>query len=909
MLNIDWQEKLTFINLILSVITAFITIVPAIRKAIFNHISFFKYLILFAATVIFIITTIYFILFVFHKLDWPNQKILVYRYISPLILSFLVLSVIYFIPKFQDWCQIEKDKIVVAVADFSGVTQKDQYTGKTLANTIAKRLEDKFRESNLTNFAKVVKLKTIPHDWESAEKLGSKAGRSAVVLWGQATVEAEQRLFLPSISIVNPPEGMVQPKTEKSKIITGLSQFQAEVEQISENVLGTVCTIVGLIHYWKGEFKIAAENFDEAYENSEITHVLFYSGNCYNNLNQLSNSIDRFEKLLQHIPDHHPTMNNLGVCYMDMNMPDKANMYFDKIIEHDSQLSYAWTNKGTIFLRNKDYRKAIDCFEKANSINSCDPINLNNLGLTYIQLGDNKTAISKFKQALNCEQEQLFHIRFNLGTAYANLKNYKEAEKWYLHSIEVCPDSSTSYYQLAVIQTQLKKFDDAVNSLLKLIVIKKDDAEINNFLGEIYLSQSNFDKSIDYFQKALALNLGTINSDRIYFNIALSYSNSHKFSDAIKHYKSAIYINPDFYEALHNLAALEFQNQNFIEAEKHAFKAHTICPDSVNTWNLLADIYSQSEQQDKLQKFIESLEKENDEQLIEKLKTILYYNTGLQYFNKSKYNEAIQELKNVIKNYPDDRKSNELLGMCYIKLRDYKNAIPAMKLAIKKDDPKVGLYYNLGFAYFELGQFNEAIYYLLEAKKADNELADIYLLLGQIYMQQRHFQMALKEFENVVNLNPNDAETFYKLGVTFFNLHQYENAIENLQRAINLSWENSESYFLLGLSHFHLKDYENALNAFTNSNRLKEDYNTYLHRSYVFSKLKRNDDAIQSLERALELKPEGFLAQYNLAIFAANRNLVEEALTRFRLFLDQVIDDAQYKDEIKQAKEYINRYR
>lgn len=79
-----------------------------------------------------------------------------------------------------------------------------------------------------------------------------------------------------------------------------------------------------------------------------------------------------------------------------------------------------------------------------------------------------------------------------------------------------------------------------------------------------------------------------------------------------------------------------------------------------------------------------------------------HYNLGNIYLEEKKYNLAINEYKQAVKNKNDFAYYYYNIGCAYIGLKDFKNAKNNFEKAIKLKSDEPDFYYNLAFAYKKL---------------------------------------------------------------------------------------------------------------------------------------------------------------------------------------------------------------
>lgn len=92
-----------------------------------------------------------------------------------------------------------------------------------------------------------------------------------------------------------------------------------------------------------------------------------------------------------------------------------------------------------------------------------------------------------------------------LGTAYISQQNAAEAEKAYLSASDAKPTYSPALLNLGRLRSMEKKYDAAVEVLLKAVALQPPSADANFLLGECYLQLKKGSKAVPYLEEAARL--------------------------------------------------------------------------------------------------------------------------------------------------------------------------------------------------------------------------------------------------------------------------------------------------------------------------------------------------------------------------------------------------------------------
>ena len=146
---------------------------------------------------------------------------------------------------------------------------------------------------------------------------------------------------------------------------------------------------------------------------------------------------------------------------------------------------------------------------------------------------------------------------YYLGLSYARKGEVYKADSLYKLGLERNPDNTNLLMNLATIRLQKKDNAKAQEYAEKAFNIlsndgrnSKEDGQINNILGVIYLNQSKFKEALPYFKNAVN-STGGKDWDVLH-KYAVCLHNTGEHQEAIKYYSAALRLNPKDYQAMTN---------------------------------------------------------------------------------------------------------------------------------------------------------------------------------------------------------------------------------------------------------------------------------------------------------------------------------------------------------------------
>lgn len=204
-------------------------------------------------------------------------------------------------------------------------------------------------------------------------------------------------------------------------------------------------------------------------------------------------------------------------------------------------------------------------------------------------------------------------------------------------------------------------------------------------------------------------------------------------------------------------------------------------------------------------------------------------------------------------------------------------------------DPKSKLpVYELTMSAFELagkGRLDDALSALHRASALDPDVTQVHYLTGTILGQQDRFAEAATALERAVRSNPRYIPAQFKLALAYLRLGQHERAERTLRVVLEHDPKNVGAHHNLAAIAYARGDLVRAEALERQAIALDAGYfdawNT-LGAIYVLAK--RPNEAIDALQRAIQLEPRSGQAHYNLALAlnsagrsAAARDILQKA--------------------------------
>ena len=251
-------------------------------------------------------------------------------------------------------------------------------------------------------------------------------------------------------------------------------------------------------------------------------------------------------------------------------------------------------------------------------------------GVLFFNIKNYDEAVKYFIQSI--EKDKNLPYPYNgLGNLYSAIKKYDEAKKYYKLSIEKDENFSYPYNGLGILYSALKKYDEA-EKYYKLS-IDKDENLPNpyNGLGNLYSDLKKYDEAEKYYKLSIEKDE---NFSYPYNGLGTLYWNLKKYDEAEKYYKLSIEKDENYSYPYNGLGNLYLGLKKYGEAEKYYKLSIDIDENYSSPYNGLGALYKEIEQYDEAERYYKlCIEKDENN-------SSPYFNLGLLYRNIKKYNKA-----------------------------------------------------------------------------------------------------------------------------------------------------------------------------------------------------------------------------------------------------------------------------
>lgn len=335
----------------------------------------------------------------------------------------------------------------------------------------------------------------------------------------------------------------------------------------------------------------------------------------------------------------------------------------------------------------------------------------------------------------------------------------KEAEEEYIKAINENPSNFILQFNLGVSLLNNNKIEEAKTIFKELENKKYLIPELYYNLGNIYKTEENHRKSVEYYKIAIDLSIDSFDYLQAYINLANEFRIIGEQIKSIIYLKKALFLKPKCLIIANNLILSYLENNNYKEA-KELFKV-----------------------------FEENI-KNNDFIGNKKEVSGFYHIWGKLYLNENNYQKAISLFTESLK-YDEDNIETHL-DLTFIEIKWGMNTEEKLKeLSEKYSDNR--LKYLLANLYFINKKFQEGMEIYNQLINNEFYLENNFFMLDNL-LPNKEYSKLLISFNNFINKNiENNKEDITLLtfkGMILIDMGNFEEADKNLENVLKIEAKN-----------------------------------------------------------------------------------------------------------------------
>jgi len=197
------------------------------------------------------------------------------------------------------------------------------------------------------------------------------------------------------------------------------------------------------------------------------------------------------------------------------------------------------------------------------------------------------------------------------------------------------------------------------------------------------------------------------------------------------------------------------------------------------------------------------------------------FHRALVDLEEDRYEEAIAELREVVRLEPDIASGHLELGRALVHVQRYQEALPVLRTAAEKNPNSGMAHYELGLALIKTGQWEAALPEMQAAVVCTPTSAQLHFYAGAVHLRLKHILEATAEFESSLKIDPDHFLANLKYGEMLFREGDAAGALPKLSRAAKVDPKSAEAHAFLADAYQQLGQTQNASRERAKADQLK----------------------------------------------------------------------------------------
>lgn len=726
----------------------------------------------------------------------------------------------------------------------------------------------------------------------------------------------------------------------KASVLDFLRLHGSSVE--GYNLLGIICST-------EQDYDGALDAFQHALKldpASPKTHTNL--GNLYASTSKLDLAEKEFRRALALAPSDPEANYNLGLLLMSEGKPSPAIPFLQRVrparIEAQMNLVRAYLRAhrtaeglrlatqlsatgsrevqrhftlGLLLAEENQYRAAELELEKADALKPTTFEILYNLGQVRLRARELAQAELVLNRALKLKPSA--DAMYLLAQVLNEESRPLDALDLLTQAHKIAPESTDIIFLLARITMMQSFYEDAIPLLESGLKIAPQRADLHAALGESYFALGKTDQAIEEFRQLIALDP----SARSYTFMGLSYRHLGRFDEARKYFEAGLKRDPTNAACWFNLGFIEERQGNTAAADEEFQKALRSNPNFADALLELANLRIKDKRfadaPDLLRRYVK----------VSRDPATGYYKLAMVERSLHQMEAAQRDLE-VFQTLSKDSSTGPYP---YQHFFDYLNNrselspqqrteldVAQLTAQLQKEPGQPQSLYLLAEAYLKLKQRPEA---LQTISQLDQVSADDYRTqtgVGVLLAQYRFYDQAITHFQNALRVNSNSDEIKFDLAGAFFRKGMYSEALQAVLTISAAGQKDDASLSLLGDIYAHLGESAKSIDIFRDAIARNPDNDQY-YLSLMLVQLRDGDlhGAEETLKKGRDRLPASGKIQWGLGLISALGGNTAQAAEQLERAVDLLPEWAgsystlgvfyYQTGQIEKAREVLNRFK
>ncbi|MGE0009202.1 MAG: tetratricopeptide repeat protein [Candidatus Babeliales bacterium] len=267
------------------------------------------------------------------------------------------------------------------------------------------------------------------------------------------------------------------------------------------------CALVWLVQFFIAKIKSTKASMPVTY--ASLACILLLTGFATHERNKVWRSgLDFWGNVMQNAPGKARAYNNFAVALSDQKKYRESIPFYKKAVQMDGKYPDPWNNLAVIYSLLGDLDGAIEAMKQTIRIQPYYPEAYNNMASFLLQKKEYDEAEKMIKIALKL-RKHYGKAYFNYGKLYLQQDKLEESLPYFKKAcLEADMDNEAGFKIYAQVAYKLQNWPEAILALSKLCYFCPNSLEYKAQLGQAYLLDKQYDKSLTLFESLAQANPG-----------------------------------------------------------------------------------------------------------------------------------------------------------------------------------------------------------------------------------------------------------------------------------------------------------------------------------------------------------------------------------------------------------------
>ena len=343
--------------------------------------------------------------------------------------------------------------------------------------------------------------------------------------------------------------------------------------------------------------------------------------------------------------------------------------------------------------------------------------------------------------------------------------------------------------ELALEHHRSGRLDEAEKAYRRALELDPNHVDALHFIGVLAFQRKDYPRAREFIARALSHDAG---NSAAHNNLGNVLDAQGKLDDAMRSYIAALTLQPDYADALCNLAGLFLRRDSPDKAESCYRRVLAAAPG-------LATARSELERllRDKEQRVQELLA---EERRSESANAQAHIDLGKRFRACGLMDQAFAHYRKALSLAPDSAPALYYAGNARMAAGEFEPAIACYSRAVALDPDFADAHVNLGYALQVRGRLDDACASYRRALSLQPAIPDTHFNLANVHQERGELDAARAGYEKALALAPDFVPAYVNLGNVIMRQGRPQDAIPCFRTALALEPDLSETLYNLGMA-------------------------------------------------------------------------------------------------------------